>query len=394
MIQNRTRLSTVIVVILLLAFFSVGIVDGQVAASPKTLIQLTAAADEENGGGEISALTNSIGWLAATSSWTKERMLAAQPFPTAIIEGEFTLSTELPVTVGNPGIQPSSPPEASEVPFLAEEAIGTMSGSSLLGYSYPPPYTRYKNFDSYKVFPYSTIGVLFFSQDGTDYWCSAASIGNDAVWTAGHCVHTGDGTDDGWSEDVIFVPAYEVDNSNNVKTPRGVWTAYNVWTKGSWFSSGDLRYDMGGAVLEPIAGEKISQVVGNLGFSYNLDSSSELWFNFGYPSEDEFDGTWQYICSGPFAYDDPVGPNLNNPWSPPYPVGMGCDMTRGSSGGPWIKDFSGVAGSANFLNGNNSYRYSSHPEEMFSPYFGDAAKTLWNQLMGITERILLPIVMK
>jgi hypothetical protein len=273
---------------------------------------------------------------------------------------------------------------------LVEEDFELMSAASLLGYSYPPPYTRYKNFDSYQVFPYSTIGVLFFTQDDFDYRCSAASIGKDAVWTAGHCIHTGDGTEGGWSENVIFVPAYK-----NGEAPFGVWTAYNVWTKGSWYSSEDLRYDMGGAVLNTnSSGKMISQVVGNLGFSYNLNSSSELWFNFGYPSDIPFDGNWQYICSGPFAYEDTIGPFSNDPWSPPYPVGMGCDMKRGSSGGPWIKDFSGVAGTANFLNGNNSYRYTSHPEEMFSPYFGNAAKSLWNQLMGITERILLPIVMK
>jgi hypothetical protein len=67
---------------------------------------------------------------------------------------------------------------------------------------------------------------------------------------------------------------------------------------------------------------------------------------------------------------------------------MGCDMTRGSSGGPWIRKFSGVAGSANYLNGNNSYRYTSHPEEMFSPYFGEGAKTLYEQLLGITHNNL------
>ncbi|MES0361059.1 MAG: hypothetical protein ABUK20_09105, partial [Anaerolineales bacterium] len=348
--RNRIQLPTVIIIILLVALFSVGMVDGQVAASPKTQIHLSASAVEENGGGEVSAKSNSPGWLAAAEPWTKERMLAAQPFPLENIEGELTLSAELTETVGIPGIKPSSPPEASEVPFLVEEDIEIMSAASLLGYSYPPPYTRYKNFDSYEVFPYSTIGVLFFSQDDVDYWCTAASIGNDAVWTAGHCVHTGDGTDDGWSKDVIFVPAYEVDNSNNVKTPFGVWIANELWTKGSWFSSADLRYDMGGAVLNTISEKKISQVVGNLGFSYNL-SSEQLWFNFGYPSYTPFDGKWQFICTGPFAYNDS---SLNEP----YPVGMGCDMTRGSSGGPWIKDFSGVAGSANFLNGNNSYRYT------------------------------------
>ncbi|MFC1922288.1 trypsin-like serine peptidase [Chloroflexota bacterium] len=388
MIQNRIRLSTVIIIILLVALFSVGAIDSQVAASSAAQLFQTAA--DQNGGGEISAKTNSTEWLAATRPWTKERMLAAQPYPLVTTEGQLTLSTELTEPVGKPGLKPSSPPEGLDIPSIAEESFEISSAAYLLGYSYPPPYTRFKNFDSYQVFPYSTIGVLFFSQYGVDYRCSAASIGKDAVWTAGHCIHTGDGTEGGWSEDVIFVPAYK-----NGEAPFGVWTAYNTWTKGSWYSSKDLRFDMGGAVLNTnSSGKMISQVVGNLGFSYNLNSSIELWFNFGYPSEAPFDGRWQYICTGPFAYDDPVGPNLNTPWSPPYPVGMGCDMTRGSSGGPWIKDFSGVAGSANFLNGNTSYRHLSNPEELFSPYFGDAAKTLWNQLMGITERLLLPIVMK
>jgi V8-like Glu-specific endopeptidase len=371
-----------IIIILLLAFFSVGAVDNQVTASPMTQIEQTATAPGQDGGGEISAKSDSINWVAATQPWTEERMLAAQPYPMMYLEGEITLSAEVTEPVGIPGVKPSRPPETSQDLRLAEEDIEFKSETGLLGYDYPPPYTRFRNFDSYKVFPYSTIGVLFFTQDEVDYRCTAASIGKDAVWTAGHCIHTGDGTKEGWSEEVIFVPAYE-----NGQAPFGVWTAYNTWTKGSWYSSEDLRYDMGGAVLNPESGKTISQVVGNLGFSYNLSSTNEHWFNFGYPSDAPFDGKWQYICSGPFAEND-INVNM------PYPVGMGCDLTRGSSGGPWIKDFSGIAGSANFLNGNNSYRYTSQPEEMFSPYFGNAAKTLWNQLMGITERILLPMVLK
>ena len=380
--RNRFRLSTVIIIILLVALFSVGAIDSQVAASSAAQTPHTAATADQDGGGEVSAKTNSTEWLAASRPWTKERMLAAQPYPLVTTEGELTLSTELTEPVGQPGLKPSSPPEGFDIPSIAEESIEISSAAYMLGYSYPPPYTRFKNFDSYQVFPYSTIGVLFFSQYDVDFRCSAASIGKDAVWTAGHCIHTGDGTEGGWSEDVIFVPAYK-----NGEAPFGIWTAYNTWTKGSWYSSEDLRFDMGGAVLNTnSSGKMISQVVGNLGFSYNL-SREQLWFNFGYPTYTPFDGRWQFICTGPFAYND-------NSLNEPYPVGMGCDMTRGSSGGPWIKDFSGVAGSANFLNGNNSYRYTSRPEEMFSPYFGDAAKTLWDQMMGITERILLPIVMK
>jgi len=143
---------------------------------------------------------------------------------------------------------------------------------------------------------------------------------------------------------------------------------------------------MGGAQLNTNgSGKMISEVVGNLGFSYNLNNDQH-WFDIAYPSETPFDGKWQIICSGSFAYNDTSG-------GTPYPVAMGCDMTRGSSGGSWIRKFSGVAGSANYLNGNNSYRYTSHPEEMFSPYFGEGAKSLWEILLGITHNNL-PLISK
>jgi V8-like Glu-specific endopeptidase len=177
---------------------------------------------------------------------------------------------------------------------------------------------------------------------------------------------------------VWFIPAYEVDNNNNVKAPFGAWRAFAVLTHQEWEMNADLRYDIGGAVLEPnVLGEKISEVVGNLGFSANLDNNRH-WFNIGYPVASPFDGRQQQICVAPFAYNDT---NMNKP----YPVGIGCDMTGGSSGGPWIINFSGGAGSANYLNGNNSYRYSEGPEEMFSPYFGDAAQNLQDELISIAS---------
>jgi hypothetical protein len=55
---------------------------------------------------------------------------------------------------------------------------------------------------------------------------------------------------------------------------------------------------------------------------------------------------------------------------------MGCDMTKGSSGGAWIINFSSSSGNANYVNGSNSFRYTGEGEEIYSPYFGDAAKDL------------------
>lgn len=309
---------------------------------------------------------------SASQPWTPERMRAAKPYPLESLGSDFEYSLQLSQLPGTPTFIPGSAPAASNWE-LAQNGTQTTSLAEVSGYTYPAPYARYQNFDSYTVYPYSTVGVLFFSQYGFDYRCSAASIGNHAIWTAGHCIHKGDGKETGWSYDLFFVPAYK-----NGAAPLGVWTRdelnpETIRTTDNWYQYGDLQYDMGGAVLNDWNGQKLSDVVGSLGFAYNQNNGLH-WLNMGYPSAAPFNGGTQQICAASFAYSDTSMPG-------PAPVAMGCDMTRGSSGGPWIMDFSGQAG-GNYLNGNNSYRYSIHPEELFSPYFGSDAKLLYDELVA------------
>lgn len=307
------------------------------------------------------------------TGWTVEDMQAAQPYPVKVNADEAAVSLGLSRPDGPPGVIASSPPgldfsaAANSVEMLASAEI------TVVGYDYPPPYARYKNFDSYLTYPYSTVGVLFFKQDGISFRCSAASIGNYAIWTAGHCLHAGDGTpgsnDGTWSSEVIFAPAYD-----NGPSTLGVWTADKLWIPTQWHSSSsnDHRYDMGGVILNLNDGKKISQVVGSLGFAYNMNNNLH-WMSIAYPLVVPFDGGSQQICAGSFAYQD------TNPPGPPFPVAMGCDMTGGSSGGPWILNFGGSAGGNNLLNGNTSYRYG-RPEEIFSPYFDSFALDFRNKL--------------
>jgi len=319
------------------------------------------------GNGNISNRTISTLSSADSRPWTQERMLAAQPYPLEPMHQEIDFSLQLEGSKSLPGFIPGSSPSAANVTKNQDGLLQTQASSS--GYSYPAPFVQYHNFDSYQVYPYSTVGVLFFTQYGVDYRCSAASIGNSAIWTAGHCIHRGNNSQNGWSYNVVFVPAYK-----NGNYPFGVWSASYLTTKGPWFEFGDLRYDMAGAVLNEWNNQTISEVVGSLGFAYNQDSGLH-WLNIGYPSAAPFDGKTQQLCAGSFAYADTSVPA-------PFPVAMGCDMTQGSSGGPWILNFSGQFGQTNFINGNNSYRYSYHPKELFSPYFGDAAKTLYDELIA------------
>jgi len=307
-------------------------------------------------------------------------MDAAQPYPLEIDPQEPAVSLELGKPSGAPVIIPGSPPEVRQLPTAFSEETLAFSEATVSGYNYPPPFARYQNFDSYLVYPYSTVGVLFFKQAGIPYRCSAASIGNNGIWTAGHCIHKGDGELDGqgnvidpgtWSTEVVFAPAYP-----NGNTQFGVWSAFELWITPEWFTSQDLRYDMGGVIVNNNGGT-LSQVVGSLGFAYNMDNNLH-WMNIAYPASPPFNGTTQQMCAGSFAYAD-----TNQ--GTPSPVAMGCDMTSGSSGGPWILNFGGSSSSKNYLNGNNSYRYGSHPVELYSPYFDSDAKTLWNDLTDTTN---------
>jgi V8-like Glu-specific endopeptidase len=335
--------------------------------------------------GVISARESNVEWTANQQPWTKSRMLDAKPYPLPNVGGLPTTLSELPRPAGDPIFIPSTPPDNTSPAFQVENDFENLSGDSLLGYDYPAPFTRYENFDDYTVFPYSTVGVLFFKQNGTDYRCSAASIGNNALWTAGHCVHDGSGTVDGWSENVVFAPAYEDGN-----TPFGTWSFYDLVTRVAWFSGGDFRFDIGGVILELNASNQtVNDLVGSLGFAYNLNPNQH-WFNIGYPVDSPFDGKSMQICAASFARNDPF-------YTSPIPMAMGCDMTPGSSGGPWIINFSGSPGNTNYINGNNSYRYTGLNEEIYSPYYSDAAKDLLGYLSPDTRlrtNILLPIIKK
>ena len=273
---NSIRLSALIVGMLLLTIFFFGVGGESGIASQ---IQRAAASTEGLGGSEISVHFLSTSGTSESQPWTEEELLAAKPYPLERMPGEPAVSLETAMPDGNQVVIPGSPPKGTNQVISTDPVSITLSNAASLGFSEHPPYIRYENFDSYTEYPYSTVGVLFFKQHDGLYRCSAASIGNNAIWTAGHCIHAGDGTDDGWSKDVIFVPAY-----NNGEAPFGVWKAFTVLTHQEWEMDGDLRYDIGGVVLERNAlGETISEVVGSLGFSANLDNNRH-WFNLGYPA--------------------------------------------------------------------------------------------------------------
>jgi len=200
--------------------------------------------------------------------------------------------------------------------------------------------------------PVSNIGKVFFTMGGSNYVCSGNSVSasnKSTVSTAGHCVNEGPGA---FATNFVFVPAYL-----NGAAPYGKWAAKALYTTTQWSSAGDMQYDTGFAVVSPLNGQNLSDVVGSSGVQFNA-ARGLTYKSYGYPAASPFNGQSLVSCTGPAA-DDPNNPQFNA-------QGIPCDMTGGSSGGPW---FIGTS-SSGYQNSINSYGYGTRSTVMYGPYWG------------------------
>jgi hypothetical protein len=259
-------------------------------------------------------LSGSAGSIA--SYWTPARMRAAQPADRVI---------------GASG--PSKPKKLSGMATWSSFEVGS-------------PYTDQ---------PTSTNGKVFFTLGGTDYVCSGTALlsaNKSVVWTAGHCVNEGPGA---YATKWAFVPAYK-----DGAAPFGVYVARALLTTPQWANSGDLGYDEGAAVVSPANGVALTDAVGGRGIAFGYDRTEE-YQSHGYPAAPPFNGERQWVCDSSL--------NLSDVREAPATMGIGCNMTGGSSGGGWI------VGSD--LYSVNSYGYSSQPNVMYGPYMDSVAQSLY-----------------
>ena len=218
------------------------------------------------------------------------------------------------------------------------------------------PWTSEEITTPYTQAPTSTHGKVFFTLAGNDYVCSGTALlsGNKSVvWTAGHCVNEGPGA---FATNWQFVPAYK-DGS----APLGVYTAQNLYAPTAWANAGDFSYDLGAAVVGPASGSTLTDRVGGRGIAFNYNRSQNFQ-SYGYPAAPPFTGERLWRCNSPLQTSD----NSANPAT----MGIGCDMTGGSSGGGWI-----VGASVYSV---NSYGYDNQPDVMYGPYQGSVAQSLYN----------------
>lgn len=298
---------------------------------------------------------------ALDAYWTPARMRAAKPieeskqYQTALQEFQRSgKRADVPDAVGP---AQSVAPKAGHLKVPAPSGPSARAHNPNYNYWHPTAYTN---------------GKVFFRSDNPNdpndgvRWgqCSASIInteGKDTVWTASHCVHSGAG---GWwySQDWMFIPAYDDDLAN--PRPYGTWYAAQLYSTWPWVNSSDFSQDFAVAIMNTLNGWHIVDYFGGHGFRANWGVGQ--WINsFGYPAEWPYDGGNLHQCWGSNVWE--------STWNSSY---IGCDMTRGSSGGPWLHGWDGNWG---YLNGVNSrIDRIVNPTIMASPYFDDDAWNLFN----------------
>lgn len=208
-----------------------------------------------------------------------------------------------------------------------------------------------------------TTGKVFFTLGGTNYQCSGSSVvaGSESlVQTAGHCLNEGPGA---FATNFVFIPQYR-----DGAAPFGQFAATELFTTEQWRTEGDLDYDVGYAKVGTAGGSTLADAVGAQGIGFNLERGAEM-YSFGYPAAAPYDGSKLAWCFGDVAAD-PLGSSDQ---------GLTCDMTGGSSGGPWFIDYDPQSG-VGTLNSLNSFKYNVplFSGRMYGPYFGSVIEQLYS----------------
>jgi len=206
-----------------------------------------------------------------------------------------------------------------------------------------------------------TTGKVFFTENKTNYVCSgssAASSNASTVTTAGHCVNEGPGA---YVTNFVFVPAYD-----HGSRPYGTWVATSLATTDQWRTAGDFDYDVGLAKVAPLNGKTLGATVGSQSVGFNL-RRGQFTYSFGYPAARPYDGTTLDYCSATTT-DDTLGGSQDQR--------LACNMTGGSSGGPWFVGFDKAKGTGTQIS-VNSFGYTGEKNAMYGPYFGSVIQNLF-----------------
>ncbi|XOV65972.1 MAG: trypsin-like serine peptidase [Fluviicola sp.] len=208
-------------------------------------------------------------------------------------------------------------------------------------------------------FPYSCCGKLYMQfPNGSIYVGSAFAVSPTYVMTAAHCVYNE--KLGGFAAGVTFIPSYPQNNQGY---------SMSIGYKLKEYTGGQYAYDL--AVFKITGSTKMKSYLG-----VKLRQKSRRSFkSIGYPA------AGKYAVWGGNQMFKTIGRKSKGTTYLRGTIGMrNNDMTGGCSGGPWLirrtknKAYKSV-------NGINSYKLSSKPNRVASPYFGTQFIPLLSQVL-------------
>lgn len=304
-----------------------------------TAVGATAAPAKSQDAGQPQVTSTAVSNSSTDQYWTPERMRAAVP-------GEVLADKAVARQI-NQG--PSAPADDVE----------RGSGTTIAGTSAQPSLQALHT----DVPAIKHIGKVFFTMAGANYVCSGNSViseNESTVSTAGHCVNEGPGA---FVKNFVFVPGY-VDG----RAPFGKWPARKLYAPSQWSKLGNIQYDTGFAVVSQVNGQSLSDVVGASGVQFSQPRGM-TYTSYGYPAAVPFTGQTLVSCTGKAGIDT-INPQFKT-------QGIPCDMTGGSSGGPWFIQAGTDAESNGYQNSINSYGYGTRSTTMFGPYWGQTIEKVY-----------------
>jgi hypothetical protein len=228
----------------------------------------------------------------------------------------------------------------------------------------------------------SATGKVYFTLGRTDYVCSGTVVAETAadravVLSAGHCIY--DEGANAFATNWMFIPDYDsgqaffTANGGCSAFPGLCWVADALVAPKAWAdgtaSSPNFASDFAYAVFTTPS--EVSSAIRSYALQTGATPASSV-AAFGYPAAAPYDGTQLVYCAGTTIYDPYQSPATATNW------GIACNMTGGSSGGGWLRNFSDpddMSGAQ--IVSLNSYKYTAGPYTgyMFGPLLTSQAVT-------------------
>ncbi|MEV5754340.1 serine protease [Actinoallomurus sp. NPDC052308] len=224
-----------------------------------------------------------------------------------------------------------------------------------------PPTPLPKGTPTAKTFPEGRhVGAIFSHDTSGTHFCTGSTVdspNHNLIITAAHCLHGGKGSD--YTSDLVFVPGY-----HDGKAPYGVWKIRTLLVDTRWAHDSDEDLDVGFAVVAPLNGQNVGDVVGvnALGIDPGFRNVVRVT---GYPMRSDKPIT----CVNATSKEDT------------YQLRFACDgYLPGTSGSPFLADYDanthtgkvvGVIGGRDEGGDEDDVSYSS--------YFDDDVKHLYDE---------------